>query len=143
MEEKITLCGDNCVECPRYKARTAEELAAVAELWYRVGWRDRVVSNEEIACAGCSIHKQCTYQLVECTREHGVCKCSLCGEFPCGKIHAMLERSAAYQARCGKCVRQRNTGRWKTRFSIKSAICGSDPAGFAAGSDCTRAKFLI
>ena len=25
-EEKITLCGDNCLECPRYHAHTEEEL---------------------------------------------------------------------------------------------------------------------
>ena len=48
MEEKITLCGDNCIECPRYNAHTDEELKAVAELWYKVGWRACVVSNEEI-----------------------------------------------------------------------------------------------
>lgn len=69
--EKITLCGDNCLECPRYLAKTEEELAGVAKLWYRVGWRDRIVSNEEIICSGCSSHKQCTYQLVECTKDNG------------------------------------------------------------------------
>ena len=100
MEEKITLCGDNCIECPRYNAHTYEELKAVAELWYKVGWRTCVVSNEEIACNGCSSHKQCTYQLVECTKEHGVSKCNQCDEFPCAKIQSMLERSAEYQKRC-------------------------------------------
>ena len=25
MEEKITLCGDNCIECPRYNAYSDEE----------------------------------------------------------------------------------------------------------------------
>lgn len=48
MEEKITLCGDNCIECPRYNAHSEEELRKVAELWHRVGWRDCIVSNEEI-----------------------------------------------------------------------------------------------
>ena len=48
MEEKITLCGDNCIECPRYNAHSAEELKTVAELWYRVGWRVCVVPNEMI-----------------------------------------------------------------------------------------------
>ena len=32
MKEKITLCGDNCIMCPRYNANTNEELKAVAEL---------------------------------------------------------------------------------------------------------------
>ena len=67
MEERITLCGDNCIECPRYNAHTEAELRKVAELWYRVGWRDTVVNNEEIVCEGCSSHKSCTYGLVDCT----------------------------------------------------------------------------
>jgi len=100
MEEKITLCGDNCIYCPRYNARTDDELKRVAELWYKVGWRDRIVPGDEIKCTGCSSHKQCTYQLVDCTKEHGVAKCSQCGEFPCGKISDMLKRSGKYQKKC-------------------------------------------
>lgn len=100
MKEKITLCGDNCVECPRYNAHSDKELHEIAKLWYRVGWRDRIVSNEEIACMGCSSHKQCTYQLVECTKEHNVDKCNQCMKFPCKKIQDMLERSAQYQEKC-------------------------------------------
>lgn len=76
------------------------ELKAVAELWHKIGWRECVVSNEEIACSGCSLHKQCTYQLVDCTREHSVYKCNQCDEFPCGKINAMLERSIEYKKKC-------------------------------------------
>lgn len=102
MEEKITLCGDNCIYCPRYNAHTDDELKHVAELWYKVGWRDSVVSNEEIKCTGCSSHKQCTYQLVGCTKEHGVAKCNQCGEFPCEKISDMLKRSEAYQKKCSE-----------------------------------------
>lgn len=100
MKEKITLCGDNCIECPRYNAHSEEELRSVAELWYRVGWRDRIVSKVEIRCEGCSSHKTCTYHLVDCTREHNVEKCNQCGAFPCGKISSMLERSKEYQRRC-------------------------------------------
>ncbi|MBP0984138.1 MAG: DUF3795 domain-containing protein [Oscillospiraceae bacterium] len=100
MSEKITLCGDNCLECPRYNARTEEELRKTAELWYRIGWRGSVVSNEEIRCTGCSSHKTCTYDLVECTRSHDVEKCRQCTEFPCEKIQNMLTRSAEYQSRC-------------------------------------------
>ncbi|MBQ8175678.1 MAG: DUF3795 domain-containing protein [Oscillospiraceae bacterium] len=100
MNDKITLCGDNCIYCPRYNARTDDELNRVAELWYKVGWRNEVVSNDEIKCSGCSSHKQCTYQLVECTKEHGVDKCNQCGEFPCGKISDMLNRSEEYRKKC-------------------------------------------
>lgn len=100
MEEKITLCGDNCTECPRYNARSEEELRNAAELWYKVGWRDKVVSNEEIACTGCFSHKLCTYGLLECTRNHNVEKCNQCEEFPCKKIQDMLKRSSEYQEKC-------------------------------------------
>lgn len=98
--EKITLCGDNCLECPRYLAKSEEELQKVAELWHRVGWRDKVVSNEEIRCDGCSSHKQCTYKLVECVKENHVEKCNQCRKFPCEKIESMLKRSDVYKARC-------------------------------------------
>lgn len=100
MKEKITLCGDNCLECPRYLAQSDEELQKVAELWYRVGWRDRHVSNEEIQCTGCSSHKQCTYQLVECTKVHNVQKCNQCERFPCEKIVDMLKRTEVYRKKC-------------------------------------------
>lgn len=100
MIEKLTLCGDNCIECPRYDARTDNELKNTAELWNRVGWRDSVISNNEIRCNGCSTHKECTYHLVECTKEHCVEKCNQCNEFPCNKINDMLERTKKYQKRC-------------------------------------------
>jgi hypothetical protein len=100
MKEKITLCGDNCIECPRYNAHSEEELKNVAELWYKVGWRDTVISNEEISCTGCSSHKQCTYQLVECIKEHNVQKCNQCKEFQCEKIQEMLKLSAEYRRKC-------------------------------------------
>lgn len=100
MEDNITLCGDNCVECPRYNAHTEDELENVAELWHRVGWRDRIVSSQEIRCTGCSSHKQCTYHLVECTKEHNVRKCNQCVEFPCDKILSMLKKTKEYQNTC-------------------------------------------
>ena len=100
MEEKITLCGDNCIYCPRYNAKSDDELEKVAELWYRIGFRDKIVSNEEIKCDGCSSHKKCTYNLVECTHNHNTEKCNMCEEFPCDKINDMLIRSLEYQKKC-------------------------------------------
>lgn len=100
MNEKITLCGDNCLECPRYNAHSPEELRSVAELWCRIGWRTTVVSCDEIACTGCSPHKECTYHLTACAEKHRVRKCNQCPEFPCQRIRELLARSAAYQQRC-------------------------------------------
>lgn len=98
--EKITLCGDNCFECPRYLAQTDEELIKTAELWYRVGWRDRIVSIDEIRCSGCTSDKKCTYQLVECVKANNVEKCNQCSFFPCTKINSMLKRSLDYKKKC-------------------------------------------
>ena len=54
IEEKIiAACGNDCAACPRYTAypyeKTDEELHHTAELWMRIGYRDHVVTNEEIA----------------------------------------------------------------------------------------------
>lgn len=107
MEDIITLCGDNCSVCPRYNAKSDEELKKVAELWYRVGWRNTVVSNEEISCSGCSSHKQCTYKLVECIQEQNVNKCNQCNQYPCEKIMNMLKHSEEYKEICkAKCTQE-------------------------------------
>ncbi len=98
--EKITLCGDDCLQCPRYTAKSDAELEAAAELWYRVGWRDSVVSPEEMRCDGCSPDKHCTYQLTDCVKANRVDKCSQCPQFPCEKIDAMLRRLAADREKC-------------------------------------------
>lgn len=108
--EKITLCGDNCLSCPRYLAKTDEELSKVAELWYRVGWRNKIVSNDEIRCNGCSSHKQCTYQLVACIKENNVEKCNQCKNFPCEKISNMLKRSNIYKAKCKELCSEKEFG---------------------------------
>lgn len=102
MENMITLCGDNCSKCPRFLAQTDEELKAVAELWFRVGWRNIIVSVDEIRCNGCTADKNCTYGIVKCTKEHGVEKCNQCKMFPCNTIKNMLSRTEIYKEICQK-----------------------------------------
>lgn len=100
MKERITLCGDDCLKCPRYNAKTDEELSACAELWFRVGWRDSVLPGEKMRCGGCAPEKSCTYGMLDCTAKHGVPECNKCGEFPCEKITSLLERSRQYEKKC-------------------------------------------
>lgn len=102
MKEFITLCGDDCLKCPRYNAKSDEELASVAELWYRIGWRDRILSAEEMRCGGCSPEKKCAYGLVECTALHNAAVCADCCEFPCAKLEELLERSRSYERKCAE-----------------------------------------
>lgn len=95
-----SVCGDDCAVCPRYLAKTEEELHQTAVFWYRVGWRDRVVSNEEIRCRGCGSRKTCAFMLLPCALERGLSGCMECSERPCGKIAAMLKKSAEKEGQC-------------------------------------------
>lgn len=99
-EPVYSVCGDDCAVCPRYVARSEEELRETAEFWYRAGWRDRVVTDGEIRCTGCGSRPTCSFMLLPCVREHGVEKCSACGEYPCGKIRQTLVSSAAKMKQC-------------------------------------------
>ena len=80
-EPIISVCGDDCAVCPRFLARTEEELHETALFWYRAGWRDRVVGNGEIRCTGCGCRPTCSFMLLPCTRDHGVSACRDCPEF--------------------------------------------------------------
>ena len=99
-EPIISVCGDDCAVCPRYLAQTVEELHETAVFWYRAGWRDRVVSNDEIRCTGCGCRPACSFMLLPCTRAHGVGACRDCPEFECDKVRDTYERSEAKKRQC-------------------------------------------
>ena len=89
-EPIISVCGDDCAVCPRYLARTDEELHEVAVFWHRIGWRDRVVGNDEIKCTGCGCRPTCSFMILPCRRKKGVTNCRTCGEYRCELIDRML-----------------------------------------------------
>ena len=92
-EPIYSVCGDDCAVCPRFVARTDDELHETALFWHRIGWRDRVVSNEEIRCSGCGSHETCSFMILSCLREKGIGKCGECADFCCGRIKDVLSRS--------------------------------------------------
>ena len=99
-EKIISVCGDDCAVCPRYIARTDEELHETAEFWYRAGWRDHVVSNDEIRCTGCGCRPTCSFMVLPCTKEHQVSRCKECGEFECERVKDMYRRSYDKMQQC-------------------------------------------
>lgn len=99
-EPIISVCGDDCAVCPRYLAKTPEELRETAEFWYKVGWRDRIVSAEELKCTGCGCRPTCTFMLLPCQKEKGLSSCRECGEYCCERISSMLERSDIKEEQC-------------------------------------------
>lgn len=98
----ISVCGDDCAVCPRYRAKTDDELRQVAEFWQKAGWRSTVVSPEKIKCEGCAPHCACgcKYKILNCTIEHNVKKCPDCKEFPCDKVKATLESTKKMREMC-------------------------------------------
>ena len=95
-----SVCGDDCAVCPRYQAKTEEELHATAVFWRKAGWRDRVVSNDEIRCGGCGSRGKCVFMILPCVRRHGVSACRACPEYPCEKTADLLRRSAEKERQC-------------------------------------------
>ena len=100
----IAACGNNCAICPRYTAspyeKTDEELRHTAELWMRIGYRDRIVSNEEISCRGCTPDNFCRFQVIKCAFEKGVSVCSECSQYPCENILNCFESTMTFQPAC-------------------------------------------
>ena len=105
MKEKIIAsCGNDCASCPRYNAlpyeKSEEELKHTAELWQKIGYRERVVSNEEISCSGCKAENWCRYGVVKCCEEHGVKTCGKCEKYACENIKACFEVTMSFEQKC-------------------------------------------
>lgn len=101
-EPIISVCGDDCAVCPRFLAETDEELHETAVFWHKIGWRDRVVGNDEIKCTGCGCRSVCSFMLLPCTKEHGVKMCRECDEFVCEKVRKVLASSEEKRKMCEK-----------------------------------------
>lgn len=97
--QKIVSCGNDCFVCPRYIATQSGDvirLKAVAELWNKLGWRDTVVSSEEIMCYGCSTSTFCRYGIQKCAFEKKVDNCGNCKDYPCILTSKSIEQTQMY-----------------------------------------------
>lgn len=90
MEKIMAACGNDCAACPRYNVppyeKTEEQLCHTAELWFRIGYRDHIMSADEISCYGCSPQNWCRYRTVKCCQEKEIAHCGKCGAYPCGNL---------------------------------------------------------
>ncbi|MEW6516043.1 MAG: DUF3795 domain-containing protein [candidate division FCPU426 bacterium] len=104
MDERITYCGGRCDLCLRYIATQSKDpaqLAAVAELWHRLGWRDRILSADEISCQGCTPSSWCRYGIAACAAGRNVANCGECADYPdCTRLQDMFQRNAVYHEIC-------------------------------------------
>ncbi|MBQ0051368.1 MAG: GNAT family N-acetyltransferase [Treponema sp.] len=97
-EPIISCCGDDCSICPRFLAKTDDELRETAELWFKAGWRDRVVSNKEIACTGCGSGPTCSFKILPCQKEKNVNCCKNCGDYICSNLKNLFKNSDKKEA---------------------------------------------
>jgi hypothetical protein len=95
-EYKIGFCGDVCSECPRYIATMANdisELEKIAELWYRLGFRDQILPPDQLKCLGCERNKPCSHGITSCEHLNGIGNCGECPVFPCLKIDTVFQKT--------------------------------------------------
>lgn len=101
---RLGVCGDDCEECPRYAATASGDrasLAAVADLWFRSGLRERLPSPEELACEGCRPSSRCAHAAQrDCALGRGFGHCGECPAYPCAIAAAGLARSEALAEAC-------------------------------------------
>lgn len=104
--ERIAACGNDCLACPRYTAypyeKTEDELLRTAELWMQIGYRDHVVSIDEIACFGCRPENSCRYGVKRCCEDRRIASCAECGEYPCGMIRKCFLLTESFRTACRK-----------------------------------------
>ena len=102
----IAACGNDCASCPRYNVapfeKTSEQLHETAVLWQKIGYRDHVVTNEEISCSGCKPENWCRYKIVSCVSSRGISNCGECNEYPCDNFRSCLEVTSSFEPACRK-----------------------------------------
>ena len=101
--EIISFCGDLCSKCPRYVATMHNDrvkLKHLAELWYRLGFRDKIFLPLEMQCWGCNSQKVCSYQINTCEHIVGLSNCGECKFFACEKIKNVFQKSQVTDELC-------------------------------------------
>ena len=73
----------------------------------KIGYRDRVVPNEEMACAGCLPENLCRYHVIRCVTEKGISDCGKCRHYPCPVIERCFAQTESFAPACEKaCTRE-------------------------------------
>ena len=116
----IAACGNNCSVCPRYAVdKSNEELRKTAELWFKIGYRNRVVSEEDIACFGCNPKNWCRYNVVLCCDTKDINNCSECEDFPCNNMKKCFKITKSFEPKCKEVCTQEEYQQIKTAFFEK------------------------
>ena len=124
----IAACGNDCSACPRYVThpygKTREKLRHTAELWMKIGYRDRVVSEEEIACTGCKPENWCRYRIVKCCHDRGIESCAECGAYPCADMEDCFRVTLSFEPKCRQVCDEREYEQLRKAFFEKRENLG-------------------
>ena len=100
----LAACGNDCSACPRYVVppyeKTGEELRHTAELWMKIGYRDHIVTNDEISCFGCRPENWCRYRVIHCCEEKGIKTCAACPDYPCEIMKECFAVTRSFEPKC-------------------------------------------
>ena len=128
MGKIIAACGNDCSACPRYVShpyeKPEEKLRHTAELWMKIGYRDHVVTNEEIACTGCKAENWCRYHVVKCCEEKGIKTCADCSEIPCETLKECFAVTASFEPKSRLVCTDEEYERLKRAFFEKEKNLG-------------------
>ncbi len=123
MEKIIAACGNDCSACPRHLPRTEDELQHTAELWLKIGYRDRIVSNEQISCTGCKLNNWCRYNIIQCTVKNNIDNCGECKEYPCADLKECFVITDSFAPLCKKvCSKEEYEALQKAFFEKKKNL---------------------
>ena len=102
----IGICGDNCMDCPRYIATQdgrRVELEKVKQLWVRLGLRDNRIPVKDMACHGCRPENNCAYsELCACVATKAIENCGGCDAYPCKLINRVFDKSEKLKSHAAK-----------------------------------------
>ena len=122
-ERIIAACGNDCSVCPRYTAhpyeKTEEELHHTAGLWMKIGYRDHVVTNQEISCTGCRPENWCRYRVAGCCEDRGIQTCAECSEFPCQNMAECFTVTQSFAPKCREVCTDEEYGLLRKAFFEK------------------------
>ena len=123
MDKIIAACGNDCAACPRYTVhpyeKPGEELRRTAELWMKIGYRDHIVLNEEIACAGCKPDNWCRYRVSGCCAEKGIRTCAECADYPCDTMRECFDATLSFEPKCRQVCTEAEYAQLKRAFFEK------------------------
>ena len=124
-EIKISICGDVCSECPRYIATETDdllELRKIAELWFRLGFRARILDPGDLKCSGCSKDKSCSYNINRCEHLGNNSNCGECDHFPCDKLNLVFQKTDSLNEGCKTKCSEREYKELYKAFLMKRQI---------------------